>query len=135
MSKVAAWLNGSYRTARRVVIAIVGFSVLLVGIIMLVTPGPAFVVIPVGLGILAVEFTWARRWLKKIKEKAQSATNHLRGKGNSGSKNSHDKSFTHSEESVATCQEEAAAVSSAEHSFSDSRIEQESDSPKDETTR
>ncbi len=35
---------------------------------MIVTPGPALVVIPVGLAILAVEFVWARQWLKKLRE-------------------------------------------------------------------
>ena len=46
---------------------------LLVGIVFLVTPGPAFVVIPVGLGILALEFEWAARWLVKIKDRVNRA--------------------------------------------------------------
>lgn len=58
----------TYTTARRIVIGVVGASVLLLGIIMLVTPGPAFVVIPLGLAILAIEFVWARRWLHKLRE-------------------------------------------------------------------
>ena len=56
------------KTGRRVVIAIVGTSVLLLGIVMIVTPGPALIVIPVGLAILAIEFVWARHWLKKLRE-------------------------------------------------------------------
>jgi tellurite resistance protein TerC len=60
--------NLTYQTGRRIVIAIVGTSILLLGIIMILTPGPAFVVIPLGLAILAVEFLWARRWLEKIRE-------------------------------------------------------------------
>lgn len=58
----------TYRTGRRVVIGVVGTTVLLIGVIMLVTPGPAFIVIPVGLAILAIEFVWAKRWLAKIRE-------------------------------------------------------------------
>ena len=58
----------TYKTGRRIVIAIVGSSVLLLGIVMIVTPGPALIVIPVGLAILAVEFVWARQWLKKLRE-------------------------------------------------------------------
>jgi uncharacterized protein (TIGR02611 family) len=58
----------TYKTGRRIVVAVVGSSVLLIGIVMLVTPGPAFVVIPVGLAILAIEFVWARRWLAKLRE-------------------------------------------------------------------
>ena len=62
-------LHGPYRVARRIGIAVVGSVVLVVGIALLVTPGPAFVVIPVGLGILALEFEWAARWLDKIKNR------------------------------------------------------------------
>jgi uncharacterized protein (TIGR02611 family) len=58
----------TYKVARRIAIAVVGFTVLLLGIIMLVTPGPAFVVIPVGLAILGLEFAWARHWLKKARQ-------------------------------------------------------------------
>jgi tellurite resistance protein TerC len=61
--------NATYRLARRLAIAIVGCTVLLIGVIMLVTPGPAIVVIPVGLAILSIEFAWARSWLKRLREK------------------------------------------------------------------
>ena len=68
----------THTTGRRIVIAVVGTSVLLLGIVMLITPGPALVVIPVGLAILAVEFVWARRWLRKLREmiSRRSAENH-----------------------------------------------------------
>ena len=58
----------TYKAARRIVIGIVGATVLLTGVVMLVTPGPALVVIPVGLAILSIEFTWARAWLKRLRE-------------------------------------------------------------------
>jgi tellurite resistance protein TerC len=64
-------LFGTYKLAKRIVIGIVGGTVLLIGVAMIALPGPAFVVIPVGLGILGIEFAWARHWLKKIKAKAQ----------------------------------------------------------------
>jgi hypothetical protein len=41
--------------------------VLAIGIAMIVLPGPAIVVIPLGLGILATEFVWARSLLAKVK--------------------------------------------------------------------
>ena len=63
----------TYKTARRVVVAVVGASVVIIGLTLLVLPGPAFVVIPAGLAILGLEFAFARRWLVTIKEKAQSA--------------------------------------------------------------
>ena len=49
----------AYRLAKRIIIGIVGGTVLLIGIAMIVLPGPALVVIPVGLGILSLEFAWA----------------------------------------------------------------------------
>lgn len=42
-----------------------GFAVLLAGLVMLVTPGPAVVVIPLGLAMLSFEFAWAERLLER----------------------------------------------------------------------
>lgn len=58
----------TYKTARRIAILAVGSTVLLLGIIMLVTPGPGLIVIPIGLAILGIEFAWARIWLRKVRE-------------------------------------------------------------------
>jgi uncharacterized protein (TIGR02611 family) len=52
---------------RRAVVAVIGFTVLLIGLAMVVLPGPAIVVIPLGLAILATEFVWARRLLEKAR--------------------------------------------------------------------
>ena len=52
---------------RRAVVAVIGSTVLLIGIAMIVLPGPAVVVIPVGLAILATEFVWARRLFEKAR--------------------------------------------------------------------
>ena len=59
----------TYTGFRRVIITLIGVSVLIVGIIFIVTPGPAIIVIPAGLAILASEFVWARLLLKKVKHK------------------------------------------------------------------
>ena len=48
-----------------------GFSLLLVGIVMLVTPGPAWLAIIGGLAMLAAEFVWARRLLDRLKSEAE----------------------------------------------------------------
>lgn len=72
-------LDGTYRMARRIVIAVVGSTVLLLGIIMLATPGPGLVAIAAGLGILAIEFTWARLWLKRVRRRISEANEQLRG--------------------------------------------------------
>jgi hypothetical protein len=56
------------------VIFVVGMTVLVAGVALIVLPGPAFIVIPAGLGILAIEFEWARRWLKKAQEFWKNST-------------------------------------------------------------
>jgi tellurite resistance protein TerC len=66
------WNHGNIKIVRRIVVAVVGATVLLIGIALMVLPGPAFVVIPIGLAILATEFAWARHWLKKVREMAAS---------------------------------------------------------------
>ncbi len=62
--------TGVLRAARKVVVAVVGVAVLIVGAALIVLPGPAFLVIPAGLAILATEFPWARRLLGYAKERA-----------------------------------------------------------------
>jgi uncharacterized protein (TIGR02611 family) len=62
----------SARTARRIVVAVVGTTVLLIGVALLVLPGPAMVVIPIGLAILSLEFAWARRWLRGLRDGADA---------------------------------------------------------------
>jgi len=54
---------------KRIVILLIGASVVVIGIIMIFTPGPAIVVIPAGLAILATEFLWARRLLNYFQNK------------------------------------------------------------------
>ena len=58
----------SWKTARRVIVLVVGGTVLLIGLALTLLPGPAFVVIPAGLAILATEFVWARRVLERVKK-------------------------------------------------------------------
>ena len=52
---------------------VVGVTLLLAGVAMLVAPGPAFVVIPIALAILSLEFTWAERLLERSLEQAERA--------------------------------------------------------------
>jgi uncharacterized protein (TIGR02611 family) len=59
--------KGSLRLAWRLGVFVVGASLLLAGIIMIVTPGPAIVFIPLGLAVLATEFQWARSLLAKAR--------------------------------------------------------------------
>ena len=55
------------RQARRLIVLVVGVTVLAIGVAMIVLPGPAVVVIPAGLAILGTEFVWARRLLHRLK--------------------------------------------------------------------
>jgi uncharacterized protein (TIGR02611 family) len=66
-SQKMGWLP-SLKWLRKAIVAVLGFTVLLLGIAMIVLPGPAFIVIPLGLAILATEFVWARSLLKKARE-------------------------------------------------------------------
>ena len=68
----------TYKLARRIVIFVVGVTVLIGGVIMLVTPGPALIVIPMGLAILGIEFAWARHWLHKLRRSISA--NNLNGR-------------------------------------------------------
>jgi cation:H+ antiporter len=66
-------LRGTVANARKIAVLITGTAVLLVGIAMIVLPGPAVVVIPMGLGILATEFLWARRLLSRMNREVRDA--------------------------------------------------------------
>ena len=66
-------MTSHLRFARKVAVAVIGASVLAFGIVLIVLPGPAFLVIPLGLAILATEFLWARRLLRRVKQGASLA--------------------------------------------------------------
>jgi hypothetical protein len=65
----------------RVIVGVIGATLLLAGIAMIVLPGPAVVVIPLALAVLGTEFVWARRWLVRarrmlgLKKKGKAAAN------------------------------------------------------------
>jgi uncharacterized protein (TIGR02611 family) len=52
---------------RRIFLILAGFTLLVLGILMIFTPGPGTPVILMGLGLLAAEFVWARRIMERIK--------------------------------------------------------------------
>lgn len=57
-----------YHYSKRAAKIVIGFVVLFAGIVMLVTPGPGWAAIAVGLVLLSTEFRWAQRLLQRIKE-------------------------------------------------------------------
>jgi uncharacterized protein (TIGR02611 family) len=58
------------RLSRKVGIAIAGGGLLVLGVALIFLPGPAIIVIPLGLALLATEFRWAGRLLRYLKERA-----------------------------------------------------------------
>jgi uncharacterized protein (TIGR02611 family) len=69
MSRFVIW---SFKKVKRAVVAVLGLTILAIGVAMIFLPGPAIVVVPVGLGILATEFVWARSLLINLKKTAAS---------------------------------------------------------------
>jgi tellurite resistance protein TerC len=57
----------TYRAARRIAVAVIGSTIVLLGVAMLVLPGPGLLTIVLGLMLLGLEFAFARRWLATIK--------------------------------------------------------------------
>lgn len=55
------------RVARKIVVSVLGFGVLAFGVALIVLPGPAILVIPLGLAILATEYAWARKPLLRMR--------------------------------------------------------------------
>jgi uncharacterized protein (TIGR02611 family) len=78
------YLKGAWRKLphpiRWVVVATVGATLLILGIVFLVLPGPGIPLIIGGLAILATEFTWAEIWLKRTKKHVNDAVNKVRRK-------------------------------------------------------
>lgn len=58
---------------KRIIVTVVGGTVLIFGMVLIVTPGPGVLVIMGGLAILSMEYAWARRWLRKAQRMAQTA--------------------------------------------------------------
>ena len=50
---------------RKLIVAVIGSTVVLFGLALIVLPGPAVVVVPLGLALLATEFAWARRLIRR----------------------------------------------------------------------
>lgn len=64
-----------YKQIRRLAVFLIGISIVLIGCILFFTPGPAIIVIPIGLAVLATEFIWAKKLLKRFKETTASISN------------------------------------------------------------
>jgi len=72
-------LRVTYRGARRIVVLVVGGTLLLIGTLLLVLPGPGTPLVFLGLTVLATEFLWARRWLRRARVTTRLAARRARG--------------------------------------------------------
>ena len=50
---------------RKLIVGVIGSTVVLFGLALIILPGPAVIVVPLGLAILATEFAWARRIIRR----------------------------------------------------------------------
>jgi uncharacterized protein (TIGR02611 family) len=66
---------------KRIVVGVVGGVVTVIGVVALVTPGPGWLIIFAGLGILATEFAWAAMFLESAKKSAKEAASKAKFKG------------------------------------------------------
>lgn len=64
--------------ARKVIVSVIGGTIVCFGITLLVLPGPAFIVIPIGLAVLATEFVWAKKLLIRAKAKASELAQRMK---------------------------------------------------------
>jgi tellurite resistance protein TerC len=69
------------RRLRRLAVAVIGGIVLVIGLVMTILPGPAILIIPAGLAILASEFPWARRLLDRVRQSMKRVRRHAGAAG------------------------------------------------------
>ena len=70
----------AWKNARRVVVAVIGGTIILLGVVGMVLPiMPGFIFVPLGLAVLATEFVWAKRWLGQVKKKSRQFMNSVTG--------------------------------------------------------
>lgn len=77
LPSIVAWV---LRSTKRIVVSLVGFALLLAGLVMMVTPGPGLLVILAGLAVLATEYAWARHWLERTRAQAHRARQGVRNR-------------------------------------------------------
>ena len=68
------------RPLRKLIVGVIGVTVLLIGVAMIILPGPSFIVIPVGLAMLASEFAWARPAVRRARGMIAKARGRESGK-------------------------------------------------------
>jgi uncharacterized protein (TIGR02611 family) len=75
LPSIVAWV---LRSTKRIVVTVVGFTLLLAGLVMMVGPGPGLLVIIAGLAVLGTEYAWARHWLERARAQAHRTRQRVR---------------------------------------------------------
>lgn len=78
MERIRQSLRLLPRPVRWILVATVGCTLVLVGAVFLVLPGPGLPLIILGLLVLATEFAWAEATLHRIRKGSSSVTTGLR---------------------------------------------------------
>ncbi len=65
------------KIVKKMVVTMTGIVVVFIGLLLIVLPGPAIVIIPFGLAILATEYDFAHRWVKLFQKKLSSTASFL----------------------------------------------------------
>lgn len=83
LSRMRAWMRRRTwwipRPVRRVIVSVIGGTLLLLALAGIVLPVlPGFIFLPFALAILALEFAWAARWLRRIKKSTKNVRDRLR---------------------------------------------------------
>jgi Flp pilus assembly protein TadB len=73
----------SPKSAKRYLKIAFGFTLLAVGLLMILTPGPGWPMILLALSVLAAEYLWARRLLERLKAQGNRLRSVLRPAGTS----------------------------------------------------
>lgn len=68
------------RNGRRIAVSLIGFVLVVAGLVLLVLPGPGLLLIIAGLAVLATEYAWAQRALNFAKRKASEAKDRALGR-------------------------------------------------------
>lgn len=79
-----AWLRQNWLldTAWRITVFFAGVTLMSIGVLLLVLPGPGWAMIALGLIVLASEYVWAQRLLRPVKSKLQAAKAHAQNPQN-----------------------------------------------------
>jgi hypothetical protein len=67
------------RSSKRIAVSVLGGALVVLGIVMLVLPGPGILVVVIGFAVLGTEYAWAAAALERTKRTAEAAGRMAKG--------------------------------------------------------